>query len=180
MLSKTIDKRLPSFNVQGPSCGREAGTNYNAMILLATGSGQIDDTKYPRIILQHASPLNSGLKKIRVLTADDLAGLLEAVVNKISKPHSQQARPDIEVFRKRQEKGTLCHKLAQERQEKVNKAIECEAPLEEKLAALGVEDSISPLQLVKLSKGQIPQEQLALPRSNGHNVVCRYTSQVAR
>ena len=103
-------------------------------------------------------------KKTRVLTADDLAGLLEAAVKKIAKPHSQ-VRPDIEDLRKRQEKAILRHELAQEKQERVKKAIEREAPLEEQLAALGGEDVLSPLQLVKL-KRQTP----ALPRSDGHDL----------
>ena len=108
--------------------------------------------------------MNDTTKKTRVLTADDLAGLLEAAVNKIAKPRSQ-ARPNIEDLRKKQDAAILQRELAQEKRARVRKAIEREAPLEEQVAALGGEDALSPLQLVKL-KRQTP----ALPRSDGHDL----------
>ena len=77
--------------------------------------------------------------------------MLEAAVNKIAKPHAQARpnRPNIEDLRKRQDKAILYHELAQEKRDKVKKAIEREAPLEDQLAVIG-EDSISPLQLSSL------------------------------
>ena len=110
------------------------------------------------------------VKRTRVLTADDLASLLEAAVRKIAKPHApaRPTRPDIESLRKRQDDAILHHELAQEKQDRVREAIKREAPLEEQLAALGGEDSISPLQLVKL-KNKIPsargQQVLLNPKS---------------
>ena len=89
--------------------------------------------------------------------ADDLASLQEAAMRKIAKPHAPAlaTRPDIESLRKRQDDAILHHELVQEKQDRVREAIKREAPLEEQLAALGGEDSISPLQLVKL-KNKIP------------------------
>ena len=99
--------------------------------------------------------MSNDTKKTRVLTADDLALLLEAAVNKIAKPRSQSIRPNIEDLRKKQEKAILNRELAQEKQEKIKKAI----TLEDQLTALGGDDKITPLQLVKL-KNKAPQQEL--------------------
>ena len=84
--------------------------------------------------------MSNDTKKTRVLTADDLALLLEAAVNKIAKPRSQSIRPNIEDLRKKQEKAILNRELAQEKQEKIKKAI----TLEDQLTALGGDDKITP------------------------------------
>lgn len=98
--------------------------------------------------------MSNDTKKTRVLTADDLAVLLETAVNKIAKPRSP-IRPNIEDLRKKQEKAILNRELAQEKQEKIKKAM----TLEDQLTALGGDDKITPLQLIKL-KNKAPQQEL--------------------
>ena len=113
---------------------------------------------------------NDTVKKTRVLTADDLASLLEAAVNKIAKS-PKPTRSDLDKLKKRQNDAILHRELAQERRERVKKAVERKAPLEEQLAALGGEDAVSPLQLVKLKRQTPAWEQLAPSRFYCHNLV---------
>ena len=114
-------------------------------------------------------------KTTRVLTADDLAGLLEAAVSKIAaKPQSPNpTRPAISDLKKIQDDAILRRELALERREKVQRAVKRQAPLEEQIAALGSE--VTPLQLVKLQQRQTgapSQQQLALPpSSDGQDLV---------
>ena len=91
------------------------------------------------------------MKKAHVLTTDNHADLLERVVSNIVRtPQGKSTQPSIEYLRKEQDRAILRYELALEKRERVKGPIKQGAPLDEQLAALGGEDTLNPLQLVKL------------------------------
>ena len=91
---------------------------------------------------------NDMKKKTCVLTADDFVDLLEVAVSNIARlPQGKPTQPSIDDLRKEQDWAILRYELALEKHERVKEAM---GTLRRAIGTLGREDTVSPLQLVKL------------------------------